>query len=77
MNMYQTVVCTSILHNIYILQNDRMNDIINEYFDNEDGQVLVNIYPWLQNDTQGAIGHFRVLPCPCLFCGLVLLFSNC
>ena len=46
--MYQTVVCTSILHNIYILQIDRMNDIINEDFDNEDGQVLVNIHPWFR-----------------------------
>lgn len=48
MDMCQTVVCTCMLHNICILQNDGLDDIINEDSDDEDGQGHVNVYTWLQ-----------------------------
>ena len=38
MNMCQTVVCTCILHKICILQNDRLDDIMNVDPDDGDGQ---------------------------------------
>nr|XP_011453793.2 putative nuclease HARBI1 isoform X1 [Crassostrea gigas] len=60
MDMCQTVVCTCILHNICILQNDRLDDIINVDSDDEDGQGHVNVYPWLQNDAQGTLKRIQI-----------------
>ena len=57
MNICQTAVCTCIhvLHNICILQNDRLDDIMNGDPDDGDGQGQQNVYPWLQNDAKGAL----------------------
>uniref|UniRef100_A0A8W8HP13 DDE Tnp4 domain-containing protein n=1 Tax=Magallana gigas TaxID=29159 RepID=A0A8W8HP13_MAGGI len=60
MDMCQTVVCTCILHNICILQNDRLDNIFNVDSDDEDGQGHVNVYPWLQNDAQGTLKRIQI-----------------
>ena len=60
MNMCQTVVCTCILHNICILQNDRLDDIMNVDPDDGDGRGQQNVYPWLQNDAQGALKRIQI-----------------
>ena len=43
MNMCQTIVCTCILHNICILQNDRLDDIMNVDPDDGDGHGQQNV----------------------------------
>lgn len=60
--MWQTVVCTCILHNtgICILQNHRLDDIINVDPDDGDVQGQQNVYPWLQNDAQRALKRLQI-----------------
>ena len=58
--MCQIVVCTCILHNICNLQNDKLDDIINVDPYDEDDQGKQNVYPWLQNDAQGALKIYQI-----------------
>ena len=60
--MCQTVVCACILHNtgICILQNHRLDDIINVDPDDGDVQGQQNDYPWLQNDAQRALKRLQI-----------------
>ena len=43
-----------------IFQNDRLDDIMNVDPDNGDGQEQQNVYPWLQNDAQGALKRLQI-----------------
>ena len=56
MNICQTVVCTCILHNICILQNDRLDDIMNVDPDDGDGQGQQNVI-----HAQGALKSFQII----------------
>lgn len=62
MDMCQTVVCACILHNICIIQHDRLDDVICEDSDDEVDQGVGhgNVYPWLQNDAQGALKRLQI-----------------